>query len=231
MNNVYKLGGVALIAGAVLNITRVPPIMLSEGVSRANFPPHGLVDTVYVTSLYSWHISHIMAIISVPLLLLGLLVLSGVLADKGQRNAGLAALFGIGSGAALYFFAAVIDGIVLPSHIRNMTDLIDTNPELAEALIDRTHLFATAFGGIAAPMMLISAVFLGKGQLLGFKNKLLGYFGIALGIVGLAGYVTGFLPLNISDAITRVGPLMLLFFVYLIIHGVALMRLPKGISK
>lgn len=118
MNALRTKGGIALIAGALLNITRMIPVYADQGVTSENFPPHAIEDTIYVTQLYAWHLSHIMALVSVPLLAFGFVTLFGELKNLGAVAQGLAALVGGITSFVLYLIGAITDGLILPSVVR-----------------------------------------------------------------------------------------------------------------
>ncbi|MEM8499718.1 MAG: hypothetical protein AAF542_16970 [Pseudomonadota bacterium] len=216
---ISKYAGMALILSAVLNMTRVVPMFMSDGVSMENFPPHSVGDLVFYTGLYGWFVSHIMGIISVPAMVFGLIVFWRRAAHSGWS---LAALVGYSIGMGLYLFGLISDGLLLPRLISSWSSELASGDTTAESFVYLTHSFATTFAGFSAVVMLTSTAFLGLSVLKDFNRSLLGYFGIAVGIVSSIGFITGFLNLIITDGIGRVGPLTLLMFMYIIVIGLLL---------
>lgn len=224
MENINRKAGLALILGALLNITRIIPIILSDKVTLDNFPPHGLQDTMLFSQLSGWSISHIMALVSAPLLVFGMAVLASNARERDQFGPALMAFIGVSISMMLYLIAAVTDGFVLPQLVNNLSPAFETVPTQAGLLVETVHLFATTLAGVGAATVLITAFFLGITLLRGFGAKIGGGFGILLGIICLIGYATGFLNLNITSGLKYVGPLTIAMFAYLIATGVLLMR-------
>lgn len=224
MPELNKMGGVALILGALLNITRIIPIIATQGVSSENFPPHSVIDTVFVAQTYGWHISHIMGLVSLPLLLFGFAAFISELRKRRAASGSLAALVGAGFALILYLGGLVIDGLVLPTVIRHELQDFEAGDPLAAHAIDLVHIMATSFGGFGAAVLLITSTFLGLAVWQGFGTRALGVFGAAIGIVSLIGYAIGVLSLNIVETLKLVGPLSILNSIFLTFTGFALMR-------
>ena len=211
-----KFGGGALIAAALLNITRVIPMFVVDGVSMDNFPPHSVEDLVFYTALPGWSFSHFMGILSVPLLVFGFVA---YWQSSGYSASALAALIGYSTGMGLYLTGLVSDGLVLPRVIDQVAAGIDSGSEIYLTLVWTTHAFATSFAGLSAAVMLISMAVLGLSVIRDLDRAYLGYTGFILGSISLVGYLTGFLNIVITDGLGRVGPLTLLMFVYVIVVG------------
>lgn len=64
-----KFGASALVAGTALNVLRMLPIFLSDGFSFDELPPSNAAEAVKSATLSGWYLSHVMAIVSVPLII------------------------------------------------------------------------------------------------------------------------------------------------------------------
>ena len=221
-------GGIALILAALLNITRMVPVFAHPAISMDNFPPHSVAETVLVTQIYGWHISHIMALISVPLFVFGIAAFFAEARIRGAAPSALAALAGISMAMVLYTVGAILDGLVLPNTVRHFADHIQAGEAHAGALVELVHLTAVSFGGFGAAVLLVSMAFVGVTWRIGFDRPIMGIIGLTLGGLSLIGFASGFLSLDIAKSLRLVGPLSLLMFVYLIASGVLLMRLPTS---
>lgn len=219
-----RKGGIALILGSLINLLRVVPIFLSDGVSSENFPPQTAEDIAFAAQLPLWTITHVLALFGVVLMILGVTAFARAAEVRGETEPGLMAQIGVTLSMILLTLGLVSDGIILPLLIEKLTndggvDLVTHGP-----LIEYAHLFATSFGGIAATILLISATFIGITLLRAFDGRILGGLGIAIGSVSLLGYITGVLSLNITPSLHLTGPLTVLMFLYLIAVGAYLLR-------
>ena len=68
-----KRGGAALVAGAMLNFLRMIPLAVSDGFSTDELPSENFAEAATAATLRGWHASHVMAPISLPLLMFGLI--------------------------------------------------------------------------------------------------------------------------------------------------------------
>ena len=223
-NNLTQKAGIALVLGAVISIFRVLPIVLSNGVTGDNFPPESLEDVIFFSQLQGWHISHVLILVLIPLLIFGTGILARDAAAKNQASAGLMALIGTTLSMILFSVATVLDGFVLPAVTRDIGAAGGAGEAQTGTLALFTHEAASIFGGTASAFLLITALFIGIALMRGFNAQWLGGLGIALGALSALGYLTGFLNLNISDGFTRVGPLLMLSFFYLLAVGIAMLR-------
>ncbi len=223
-----RKGGIAMILGSLINLLRVVPIFLSDGVTSENFPPQSAADIAFAAQLPLWAVTHAAALIGVVLMILGAIAFARAAEANGQTEPGLMAQIGITLSMILLTLGLVSDGLILPLLIERLMD--DAGLDLVESgsLIEYAHLFATSFGGIAATFLLISAMFLGITLLRAFETKILGGLGIGIGIVSLLGYITGVLNLNMTSSLHLTGPLTALMFFYLIAVGVFLLRYSHG---
>ncbi|WP_416370289.1 hypothetical protein [Tritonibacter mobilis] len=178
MYTVNKVGGIALVLGGLLNILRMAPIYLSEGVTIWNFPPHDLAGTLMVAGGSGWILSHIMAIISVPLMLVGGFALLEDLSAKGYRGLGFATLSFLSAGSVLYLVAAVADGLVLPYASEAFTEQLSQGSEAAALIIELIHLAATNYGGTMAMFFILTSGLMGLTLLRAYDQRFIGYLGL-----------------------------------------------------
>lgn len=212
--------GIALLAGALISIFRVLPIVLSDGVSGDNFPPESLHDVVFFSQLTGWHVSHVLFLVLVPLLGFGIAQHARDTAKRGPESASLMTIIVFSLSLIAFTIAIIFDGFVLP-HVAEHPDAATAGtPEAALVLF--THEAASIVGGTASALMLIATLFIGITQLHGSPHRRLGTAGIAIGAISALGYVAGLLDLNISDGFARVSPLL-----YLAATGIAMIRTTK----
>jgi hypothetical protein len=213
-------GGFALLAGALLNMTRMIPTVLSDGFSRDILPPKTVDDLIIFTKLSGFAPSHMMALFSTPLLIFGITVLFKVLWEQGQRVSGLAGLVLANSGFVLYLLAAITDGIVLPGIINEFA----ADPLGGEIAISVVHSFATGLAGAGAALILFGVGFIGFGFFRA-KHAIFGALGVLIGAIAFIGYITSILKLDFIESFQILGPLMMLTFAYLLANGLYLVRI------
>lgn len=223
-DDLTRKAGFALILGSLINILRVIPVFLSDGVSAESFPPHSVEDIIFAAQLPVWTITHAMTLWGAILLIFGIAVFARNASSHDQAASGLMAQVSVTLSMVLLSIALISDGLVLPAIIERLTLFGNTGVADNGGLIIYAHLIATSLGGFAATILLISGVFLGITLIRAFKAKILGMFGIAIGGLSLIGYLTGILDLNITATLHITGPLTLLMFLYLITIGVLLLR-------
>lgn len=217
-------GGTALIAGSLINILRVVPVFLSEGVSPDTFPPHDVDQIIFAAQLEAWTSSHAMALFGTVLLMFGVAVFARNAADRSGAAPGLMAQVGVTMSMGLLSLALISDGVVLPTLIDRLSDGGLAGITDNSGLIIYAHLIATTIGGLAATILLISGIFLGITLRSAYRANVLGWIGIAIGGLSLTGYLSGILSLNITATLHLTGPLTLLMFLYLSAIGVTLLR-------
>ena len=229
MNDLHVKGGYALISGAALNIFRLVPIWVHEGISFDNFPPRTVDDSIFVSQLFGWNVSHIMGLASVPLLLFGAFALFEELKQRQAASQGLAAMVIIQSSLVLYLVGLIADGLALPKLVDHFQSQIATRNEIALLQIDSLHLMATSFGGFAAALMLVATLFVGAGVARGFQKRVFGSLGMGIGLVSLIGFLSGFLDLDITKSLFTVGPLSVAMFIYLAATGRLLIQIDRKV--
>ncbi len=218
-----RKAGIALILGAIISIFRVLPIVLAEGATRDNFPPETLDEIMLFSQTQGWHISHVLILVVVPLLVFGAGVFARDSVQKGQASAGMMAFIGTGFSMILFSVATVLDGFALPAVVQHISTA-ESASDTYGTLTLFTHEVASIFGGTASAILLITALFFGIALLRGFENRWLGIAGIILSGLSAIGYLTRILELNISDSFGRVGPLLMLMFLYLLAVGIVTLK-------
>ncbi|NES82672.1 MAG: hypothetical protein F6K10_15380 [Moorea sp. SIO2B7] len=112
-----RIGLLALLAGTALNMWRMAPIVLSDGFALEQLPPGNPDDLATVATLSGWYLSHVMAVLSVPLLVYGFFSVYQTVTRNSTNTVAerltLASVFGIATGAILYLVAAIIDGVAV----------------------------------------------------------------------------------------------------------------------
>lgn len=127
MKNINKVAGIALIVGAILQITRMIPIAMSDGIKMLeNFPPHNLNDTLFAAQASGWHISHMMVFIASPLLLLGFYGAYKIARKQSDSPIGILGFMGLAIGIMLYTIGACIDGLTLAELVHKVSEATGT---------------------------------------------------------------------------------------------------------
>ena len=150
-----KFGGLAIIMGAVLNLTRLIPIFLNEQINFQTFPPETVAQVTETSLLPGWIMSHVMGFISVPLLIIGFITLYKGFSDHKQGEVGLAAIVFGGIGMLFYGVGVWIDGLLLPQTAETLLAASAADQATATMLQTYTHTMATTFGGLSLVSTLI----------------------------------------------------------------------------
>lgn len=223
MNSMKKAGGIALIIGAFLNLTRVLPIYLTEGINMDNFSPKNLEQTIFAAQLGSYYISHIMALIAAPLLIYGFYALYEELKTHNQKSTALAGLIGLSLGLVLYTVGVVVDGLLLPGIVEHSLSASGAEQTAIRANISFGHAMAVSFGGIGFATMLLTIGFFGLGVLRGFERKILGVLGVAVSALSALGFLTGLFDLHFTKNFMVLGGLTSFMFLLLLMMGVVML--------
>ena len=219
--SLVKKGGLALLIGGLLNILRVVPIALSDGVTSENFPPQTVSDIILFSQFPVWQVSHVLALIAAILLIFGITVLMKAVEQRGQAGPALMTRIILGFSMVLFMIAFVSDGLVLSFTVEKLgAETLGLN----HALIEYVHIVALSFAGMSAALMLGSGLFLGIALIRAFDARALGGIGLALGLISLLGYASGLLSLNFTKTIHLVGPLVVLMFLYFAVLGIQMLR-------
>jgi len=217
MSNINKVAGIALIVGAILQITRMIPIAMSDGIKMLeNFPPHNLNDTLFAAQASGWHISHMMVFIASPLLLLGFYGAYKIARKQSDSPIGTLGFMGLAIGIMLYTIGACIDGLTLAELAHKVSEATGAEKEQLGVSATVIHELAISFGGPSFAFLLISTGFLGFALNSAKEFKAFSWIAIAIGVLSTLGYLTGILDILVTDSFMLTGGLtMLMFFFYL----------------
>ena len=221
-----RLGGAALMVGGALNFLRMLPLALSDGFSFDILPPENLEEAVSAASLRGWHASHVMAFISVPLVIFGLVAAYQSLRDRGHGPLALAGVVGIAVGFASYGVAAVTDGLELPDAVATYLEAGPSEEAAAGVLAFHTHETAGNFGGSGFASIMVSfgllAVAVGRAR----STPWYGWVGVAISAIAALGYLTTLISVDLGDGIVVVLGLMGATLALLITLGAWMVRTP-----
>lgn len=225
MKNLNKIAGIGLLIGGFLQMIRMMPIALSDGIRMLdNFPPHNLADTLLAAGASGWHLSHIMVFLATPLLMTGFYGLYKLVNKQQPSNVAILALIVLSIGLILYNIGAVIDGLFLPIVGQEVAEAAGNTKEIWSVLAIYTHEFAVNFGGLAFAHLLLGTGLLGLAVNQLEEFKIFGIVGMGIGTVALIGYLTGILDLMVTGSFMLTGGLTMLMFIYYFSLGIKLFR-------
>ncbi len=231
MQTKTKVGGIALIIGAVLNVIRTAPIYLNEQVSFSTLPPSNLADTVLVAQVPGWIPSHILALLSVPLLIYGFFTIYQSLSVSNNEvveRVTLAGFIGLSLGLILYAVAAVIDGIVLPQVVSHYVNVGPEEQGAAGLMVTIIHETAGSFGGLFMATVLMSSGLLALGLYLDNQPAWHSRLGVWLAILSLIGYLFGIINLQLGTNFLLLGMLLMMTLIWWTTLGV---RTYRGLGR
>ncbi len=199
MQQTKNFGGIAILIGAALNLTRLFPILLNEQINFGTFPPETVAQVTETSLLPGWILSHVMGFLSVPLLIIGFITLFKGFNNRKQGNVGLAAIV-FGSIGMLFYAAGVwIDGLLLPQTAEVVLTASAADLATAEMIQTFTHTMATTFGGLSLVGVLISVALFGFGLSNGYGRHTLGQIGVLYGVVGIIALTFGVIDVQMHD--------------------------------
>ncbi len=219
-----RIGLLVLLAGTALNMWRMAPIFLSDGFTFEQLPPGNPDDLASVATLSGWYLSHVMAIVSVPLLVYGFVTVHQ-LVTRNSTNAvaeriTLASVFGMATGAILYLIAAIIDGVAVPRAVNHFLDSTGAERDTASTVMMALHHTAASFGGHFMATALLSTGLLALGLYKLDRRGAHSIIGITLGVVALLGVTTGILDVSFQERFPLLGGivgLMMLWWIALVV--------------
>lgn len=186
-----KLAGFAFITGAVLNVTRMIPVMVGRDNIPPQFPLNNAEDiSFFVSGNYTGHfISHLMALAAFSLIILGLFYLYRLALKKSQElTPHVFITFGM-FGFGLFTIAVIIDGFIMPWTVENY---LSSPSEISAILVEFSHKSALRF---YAPANLLIFICIGFVSLSLFKMekfpRMWCFAGMLLCDLALIGYIFG----------------------------------------
>ena len=223
-----KIGLLALLAGTALNMLRMAPIFVSDGFEVDQLPPGNPDDLATVATLSGWYVSHVMAILSVPLLVYGFVtvyrMVTDATSDPVAERVTLAGVFGLATGLTMYLVAAVLDGVGVPRAVEHFLDSNGTEREAASTVMTALHETAASFGGHFMATVLFSSGLLGLGLVKLGRHRTLGIVGLAIGVVALAGFVSGIIDVTFQERFPLLGGFVGMMMVWWVALAVRLGR-------
>ena len=199
MQQTSKFGGIAILIGTALNLTRLFPIFMNGQVNFENFPPQTVAQVTQISLLPGWILSHVMGFVSVPLLIIGFITLYREFNDQKQGHVGLAAIVFASIGMLFYGAAVWIDGLLLPQTAEVVLSASAADLSTAEMIQTFTHTMATTFGGLSLVSVLIGVALFGFGLSHGYEHHMIGRIGVLYGTLGLIALTIGVIDVQMHD--------------------------------
>lgn len=201
-----RLGGLALIIGSICML-----------VTMAFHPSAGTIEKLIQLAPMTRY-THALALVSLPISLLGFIVLAGRL--RGAGPVATAALLLIGFSFAAGMCAAVINGFAVPAMVEHEGARPETRDALV-AVLRYSHFLNAAFAQVhmvaaAAAMLLWSLAILKSGGLPAW----VGWLALVFGVLELAGVFAGVM----NTSVHGFGLFVLSFSIWTIIVGALLCR-------
>lgn len=218
MKQFRRLAGWAIILAAVLNLTRMVPVIVGRELPPPDFPLVTADELAnFVSGNYQGHaISHLMAIVSFVLLLLGTLYLHELMKDHKILSK-LLLISGI-LGFGLFFIAALIDGFVMSEAVK--TYLTDPDNLTLGFLVTYSHNFAMVFFTPALFFIFLFISLSCLGIIIGkYQRSWLGWSGGILADVTIIAYLFGFLGWQ-WDNFPLSGLVIMLAYIWLLLLGI-----------
>ena len=194
-----KFGGLAIIIGAALNLTRLIPIFFNEQINFQTFPPETVSQVTETSLLPGWLLSHIMGFVSAPLLITGFISLYQVFKDRKQHEAGLSSIVFLSIGMLFYGLAVGVDGLLLPQAAKTLLAASSAEQSTAIMLQNFTHSMALIFGGLSLVATFVGVVLMGFALSHGFERHVIGRIGVIYGVVGILGLFTGMIDIHMHE--------------------------------
>jgi hypothetical protein len=205
-----RLGGIALIAGAV------------AGLVTMSLHPTGhdlAAPGQFAAAAFRNAAAHALAIASLPVSFLGALALSRRL--ESPARLATAALVVYGFALAAVMSAAVVSGFAAPHLVKGMTDAVGPARDGWEMLLDYNYFLNQAFARVYV-VASFAAIFLWSLAIV--RSRALaagvGVYGLAISPVAILAVVSGHVRLGVHGF----GVIMLVQALWLIAAGVGLLR-------
>lgn len=199
------------------------PVVLSDGFTSDSLPPgKDAAQTAETALLGGWYISHIMAMLVVPLVVYGFLSIYQSVRDQSENQVAervtLAGFFVLTMGGLLYLVAAGMDGIALGRAAEVFEASSGSEKEIAGMIVMATTETAASYGAHYMVFSMIGTGILALGLYVARRGSIQPILGVLVGVIGLLGWVTGFFDLTFQKrlpALTGVLGLVLLWWISL----------------
>lgn len=187
-----RMAGSFMVLAALLLITRLVPIFANLPEGFAGFPPATTEQLAMLAAhnTSGYHLSHLMALLAMPLLWIGFFAHYQRLVEKGLVRRSIIGMTGITMGAGLFSIALLSDGFLLTfASLEFMSpQMLDKNA--AEMLVAFTHKMSMSFFTPAMISLFVGFGFFASPFAHGhMHNKWLGFIGIALANTGAFGLI------------------------------------------
>ncbi len=226
---IVRTGSFALIAAALFTLTRMLPVVFSDGFHSGSLPPgQNAAQTAETALLGGWYFSHIMAMLTVPLFIYGFLaVYQSVRAQSGVSPAERVTLAGfviLIVAGVLYLSGAALDGIALGAVSKHYAAASGTEKEFAGMIVMAVTESAASFGAHYMILAMIGTGVLAYGLRLAGLGTFQSILGIAIGLLGLVGWVSGFFDVTFQERLWALLGMIALAMMWWISLGVVLIR-------
>ena len=190
--SIAKFGGIMLVAGAALNLTRMIPIFIGGDVPLESIPPHTAEQISTVALLPGWVTSHVMGFLSVPLLISGFVAMYRSLDELKPDVLWIASTVFLSVGMLFYGIGVTVDGSLLPQAARQLLAATSEADKSAATMVQLiTHKLAVSTGGISRLGVFPGLALLGAGLYRTPEHKIIGVSGLLVGSLGVVAMIFG----------------------------------------
>lgn len=230
MSKYERIGNIGFIIGGILNVLRIFPILLTEGVTPEQIPPHTLADTVFISQTKAYLLSHVMALLATPFVIVGFYNLFkgiNLSHNKVAVQTGIVALASLTIGQLLYSIGLIIDGFTLPELIKEFISKGGNESSDLATVIMAIHHLAMSFAGIGFFTLLLGTGVIGVALYNSSFNRALSFAPITIGVLAMIGYITGILDPMIANSFEFTYGLLTFTYIYYMIVGINQLRTLK----
>ncbi|MEP2983705.1 MAG: hypothetical protein ABJN39_19760 [Sulfitobacter sp.] len=222
-------GSLALIGAALFTLSRMLPVALSEGFHSGSLPPgQNAAQTAETALLGGWYVSHVMAMLTVPLLVYGFLAVyqevrmrSGISPAERVTLAGFLILVVAG---VLYLSGAALDGVALGHVSKHYMAASDAEKDVSGLIVMAVTESAASFGAHYMILTMIGTGVLAYGLSLAGLGTIQSLLGIAIGGLGLVGWLSGFFDITFQERLWALLGMIALTMLWWISLAVVMMR-------
>ena len=195
--NFLRAGAAALLTGTALNMFRMVPVFLSEGFSFNEFPPHSIEAMTNTALLSGWYVSHLFALISLPLLAYGFMSLYLVRRTSAPgSSADKLTLLGLRDFDRPVFMFNRAIRVAFARVAGVLVEAREPDRQVLGQILKSIHYTAASFGGHFMAFVMVGSGIYALGMYLFDKSRLIYPFGIIIGLAALAGTISGLLDLS-----------------------------------